>query len=285
MHETATQHRTITEDGHRKTLKGCINLLIRIFPILFEDKDMLLRCMWREQALFGNQINAIKMMESISILLFKPGFSIQDVPGTSEFNLFGIDENLIWKAGITVMDAPNTHNQGYNQVRIQLLRLLIIILSQPLYYGPDEYLLVLNPFSTYFTSRRAKNTKNLFVSLVNTIIAYDCQGYGIPYLSAIDDRGDQETLTTLCLDLLLILIEYKPPSNENLTYLIRGGHISLNRVKDYFMNLCQDPNDLGVLEDLTINEHFRLMRVIHGRVNLDPLYTGFSKFFQNIIDS
>ena len=40
MHETATQHRTINEDGQRKTLKGCINLLIRIFPILFEDKDM-----------------------------------------------------------------------------------------------------------------------------------------------------------------------------------------------------------------------------------------------------
>jgi hypothetical protein len=57
------------------------------------------------------------------------------------------------------------------------MRLLTIILSQPLYYGPDEYLLVLNPFCTYFTSKRAKNTKNLFVSLVNTIISYDCQGY------------------------------------------------------------------------------------------------------------
>jgi hypothetical protein len=39
------------------------------------------------------------------------------------------------------------------------------------------------------------------------------------------------------------------------------------------------------MEDLTINEHFRLMRVIHGRSNLDPLYGGFSKLFQNIIDS
>jgi len=82
------------------------------------------------------------------------------------------------------------------------MRLLIIILSQPLYYGPDEYLLVLNPFSTYFTNRRAKNTKNLFVSLVNTVLSYDCQGYvrfsiyleynfqGIPYFSAIDQSGD-----------------------------------------------------------------------------------------------
>jgi hypothetical protein len=130
------------------------------------------------------------MMESISILLFKPGFSIQEVPEGQEVNLFGIDDKLVWKSGISVMDSPNTHNQSYNQVRIQLLRLMIVILSQPLFYGPDEYLLVLNPFSTYFTSRRAKNTKNLFVSLVNTIIAYDCHGYGIPYLSAIDDRGD-----------------------------------------------------------------------------------------------
>jgi hypothetical protein len=62
---------------------------------------------------------------------------------------------------------------------MDLLRLLILVLSQPLYYGPDEYLLVLNPFSTYFTSRRAKNSKNLFVSLVNTVLAYDCNGYVI----------------------------------------------------------------------------------------------------------
>jgi hypothetical protein len=27
------------------------------------------------------------------------------------------------------------------------------------------------------------------------------------------------------------------------------------------------------------------MRVIHGRINLDPLYTGLSQFFQNIVDS
>ena len=91
--------------------------------------------------------------------------------------LSAIDEHLVWKSGITVPDAPNHYVQTYNSVRIQLLRLLIVVLSQPLFYGPDEYLLVLNPFSTYFTSRRAKNTKNLFVSLVNTILAYDTQGY------------------------------------------------------------------------------------------------------------
>ena len=76
MHDIATQNKVVTEDSHKKVLKGAINLLIRSFPLLFEDKDLLMRCMWREQALFGNQINAIKMMESISLLLFKPGFTV-----------------------------------------------------------------------------------------------------------------------------------------------------------------------------------------------------------------
>jgi hypothetical protein len=63
---------------------------------------------------------------------------------------------------------------------------MICILSQPLFYTPDEYLLVLNPFNTYFSNKRAKNCKNLFVSLINVIISYDVNGYGMPYLSAID---------------------------------------------------------------------------------------------------
>jgi hypothetical protein len=48
MHDIATLYKVITEETHKKTLKGCINLMIRIFPILFEDKDLMMRCMWRE---------------------------------------------------------------------------------------------------------------------------------------------------------------------------------------------------------------------------------------------
>ena len=113
---------------------------------------------------------------------------------------------------------------------MSLMFLLVTILSQPLFHNPDEYLVILNPFATYFTNRRCKNVKNLFVSLVNLVISYDCTGYvsisqphtlqGIPYVSAIDTSGDQETIITLALHLILIMIEYKPPSIDNLRYLI-----------------------------------------------------------------
>jgi len=36
---------------------------------------------------------------------------------------------------------------------------------------------------------------------------------------------------------------------------------------------------------LTINEHFRLLRVVHGKINLDPLYQGLEQYFQNIINT
>ena len=54
-------------------------------------------------------------------------------------------------------------------------------------------------------------------------------------MSAIDTSGDRETLTSLSLHLLLIMIEYKPPSIDNLRYLINGGHPSLNKIYRFFM--------------------------------------------------
>jgi hypothetical protein len=85
------------------------------------------------------------MMDSISILLFKPGFTVQEVPDGLELqyygivhllyynviviNLLGIDEQIVWKSGISIPEAPNHYYNNYNPVRIDLMRLLIIILS------------------------------------------------------------------------------------------------------------------------------------------------------------
>lgn len=95
-------------------------------------------------------------------------------------------------------------------------------------------------------------------------------------------------MTTLALHLLLIMIEYKPPSIDNLRYLIKGGHPSLRRIFNYFLQQVTksshkqlSPQELetqseAIFEDLTINEHYRLLRVVQGKINLDPLYTGIS---------
>jgi hypothetical protein len=271
-----------------KVLQGAINLIARVIPLIFEDKEFFMRSMWHEQSFFNNQINAIRMMDSLSALLFKPGFTITPYKSGHDPQIGGIDPNLVWKSGISVLEATNHAVTKYDGNRIILLRTIIALLSQPLFYSPEEYLVVLNPFSTFLTNRRCKNTKNLFVSLVNMIISYDCVGYGIPFISTIDTQGDRETLTTLCLHLLLIMIEYKPPSIDNLRYLINGGHPSLKKIYGHFIShvVTQQsrPEEIqamsqAVIEDLTVNEYYRLFKVVHGKMNLDPLYTGLSQYF------
>jgi hypothetical protein len=76
IHEAATQYKVLTSEEQISRVKGAIHVLTRIFPLLYEEKELFIRCMWREQALFGSQINAISMMEAISLLLFKEGFTI-----------------------------------------------------------------------------------------------------------------------------------------------------------------------------------------------------------------
>jgi hypothetical protein len=84
------------------------------------------------------------------------------------------------------------------------------------------------------------------------------------------------------------MIEYKPPSIDNLRYLINGGHPSLNKIYKYFLTRSGQPNATqdqqqtlaqDILTDLTVNEHYRLLRVVHGKINLDPLYKGLGQYF------
>ena len=57
--------------------------------------------------MFNSQINAITMMEAISLLLFKEGFTIQPMPDGVSAQYYGIDEHMVWRSGISVPAAVN----------------------------------------------------------------------------------------------------------------------------------------------------------------------------------
>ena len=54
MHDTVTKGKVLSNEEEIAKLKGAINVLNRIFPLLFEEKELFVRCMWREQALFNS---------------------------------------------------------------------------------------------------------------------------------------------------------------------------------------------------------------------------------------
>lgn len=47
------------------------------------------------------------MMEAISLLLFKEGFTIQPMPDGVSPQYYGIDEHMVWRSGISVPAAVN----------------------------------------------------------------------------------------------------------------------------------------------------------------------------------
>jgi hypothetical protein len=63
-------------------------------------------------------------MDSLALLLFKPGFTIQALPQDKPPQHFCkqflthldavIDENLVWKSGISVSEAPNHYNTSFD---------------------------------------------------------------------------------------------------------------------------------------------------------------------------
>lgn len=64
------------------------------------------------------------MCESISLLFFKPGFTCAELPTGHEIQYFGnfyevlkligIDEQVVWKSGISIPEAPNHYITSYN---------------------------------------------------------------------------------------------------------------------------------------------------------------------------
>lgn len=85
----------------------------------------------------------------------------------------------------------------------------------------------------------------------------------------------------------MVLIEYKPPTEENLQYLIDGGYLSLKQTNKYFKSIenreKKEEKSLG--EDLTTNEFHRLLQVIHGKMNLEPFVESMNRYFSNLIDA
>ena len=112
---------------------------------------------------------------------------------------------------------------------------MIVILSQPLFHRPDEYHLELNPFLMYLTNKNCKNLENLFSSLLKVIVLYDPKGYGIPFLSEVEQMGNHEMFVTNALHLFLLLADYKPPSAEQLQLMIQNCDPSVYKILRHFM--------------------------------------------------
>lgn len=67
-------------DQKSRVVSGAIHFLTRMWPLLYEDKEFLNAAMWAPQSNFKEQMNATTILDSVVMLLFKPGFCVSPIP-------------------------------------------------------------------------------------------------------------------------------------------------------------------------------------------------------------
>ncbi len=117
---------------------------------------------------------------------------------------------LLWKEGVgyprlltTAAPAAALAN------RVDLMRLLLALCSQPLFSAPRAASPPRSRFLDAATGEGCPFAPTLFFSLLNTVLAYDPVGLGVPYAAAL--LGDREEApASMAVRLLLVLLDYAP---------------------------------------------------------------------------
>jgi hypothetical protein len=260
-------------DLTKKTI-GCLQVLYRFIPFAMDDRAFLDVMFWVNEEENETKTYGVKLCESLLALLFKHGYAIKLAEGVDHDTFVpdskGIDSNIVWRKGVsTVGEVPNSRRFGNNLFEAKrkwVLRVIMVLISQPLYYKPEEYKTILNPFCVYFTNKRAPYVKNFFISLLNTVIAYDTKGSGVPYFSSTFKYDSDVQLIEICLSVLEVLIEYKPPPRHNIQTLIEEGFVSVKEIrdqlaKDYVAAEGAEKEDIEetISNEMSVNELYRLV--------------------------
>lgn len=181
-----------------------------------------------------------------------------------------VETLLLWSPGVGFPTVPVSSTASMNRNRVEILRLMLVLLCGPLYYLPDASSPVrscasglhsahhpptpplstlvssrvsllctttVGPlvcavqardrFCTEFVSPRRPLLPTLFYSLLNSVLAYDPVGWGIPYGSSMVS-DTEEPLMNAALQVLLACLDYAPTrdciADHNDTYGFEATH-------------------------------------------------------------
>ena len=129
---------------------------------------------------------AVVLINSIFHLLFLPDFTIDDP--TSDFGEDDVDSPafkaaLMWAPGVgtSSMHKTMTNSTAFDINRIEVLRLMVAAFCDALFQNPERFDPCGSMWLEVATSVDAPYADIVLCSLMNTVLAYDPVGWGMPY--------------------------------------------------------------------------------------------------------
>lgn len=117
---------------------------------------------------------------------------------------------VVWESGVG-SSSPIASSRENDMNRIEVLRLLTVLLSRSMYVPPSQVLSKEDRWLHFIVTKTERKTiLALLCSLLNTACKYNPLGWGVPY-NHIVFTDTREQLVVLCLRTLLVILDYHSP--------------------------------------------------------------------------
>jgi len=157
------------------------------------------------------------IIQSICDLLFCPEFTVlPHGDGYLSNTIDGPPDDLrslsthdyVWEPGVG-FDSNANSTTYYDKNRCELMKLLLVSLSQTLYQTPDRSTSYRNKWIEIFLSSENRHALPLFTSLLNVVFIYKPPRQILQFSSSGMNEENRETLVILSMHLLMAALDYK----------------------------------------------------------------------------
>ncbi|CAG8640195.1 11015_t:CDS:10 [Rhizophagus irregularis] len=151
-----------------------------------------------------------RLLSTIIDLLFLAGFTLPaNLANDSSSRIIYVN----WETGVG-STLPIGSSKENDSNKTETLRLLLAFISKSMYMSGATYMGKENKWIKHLVLKtERKVVLALLCSLLNTAVKYNPAGWGVPYNHVVF-ADSREVLVTLCLQVLLVLLDYRSPSNR-----------------------------------------------------------------------
>ena len=191
---------------------------------------------------------ATLLVHAVMHLLFVPGFTIDEESELAEEGV-ALSEmenwkdplklpmpSIVWHPGVgTSLAYP--HGGAFDANRVEVLRLLLVLLSEPIFgIKRGRWLSLATAMDSPFAS-------TLFLSLLNTVTAHDPAGWawGVPFTNLVAG-GEAAALASLSVQVLAVLLDWSGAAEGAAGDREGAGAAEEKSEEDTFEEKRVDPN-------------------------------------------
>ncbi|KAK9458114.1 high-temperature-induced dauer-formation protein-domain-containing protein [Dipodascopsis uninucleata] len=179
---------------------------------------------------FDNRPLGAALIDTLTDLLFLPGFSLPITPGRDSGVAY-----TIWATGIGSTTPVGTTTQ-FDSNKIETLRTILVMCSQALYRTSGTLPVKGVRFTSYIVCNPEKRVVlGTLCSLLNIALKYN-PGWRVPY-NHVMFSDPRQVLVTYSLQLLTVLVTYAVPEDERIDVLgIDVSHLDADNQKAHTRN-------------------------------------------------